>query len=72
MTDELRIKLDQATERLLYLSEYDPRLEPFIWGKEENSEPQIRQLTKQKADSYCQRVGSDQFFRGSKGHRRIP
>jgi hypothetical protein len=45
MADPVLTTLTQATEGLLYPSEYDEPLEPFIWEPAENTLIEVRRLS---------------------------
>jgi Nuclease A inhibitor-like protein len=45
MTDALLTTLTQATAGLLYPSEYDAPLEPFVWEPANNTLTEVRRLS---------------------------
>ena len=62
MSDELLIRLKEATEGLLYPSECDSSLEPFVWEEAENTEAAIRRLAEQPEKSWCRTTSAEEFF----------
>jgi hypothetical protein len=62
MPDTLLTRLRQATEGLLYPSEYDAPLEPFIWEPAENTLTEVRRLSGHPPEEHCQTLPADAFF----------
>jgi hypothetical protein len=62
MADTLLTKLQEATEGLLYPSEYDAPLEPFIWEPAENTLTEVRRLSGHPPEERCQTLSADAFF----------
>jgi hypothetical protein len=62
MPDPLLTTLTQATEGLLYPSEYDEPLEPFIWEPAENTLAEVRRLSGHPPEERCQTLSADAFF----------
>src|ERR671931_2177257 len=62
MTDSLLTTLQQATAGLLYPSEYDAPLEPFVWEPADNTLAEVRRLAGQPARSRCQTLSADDCF----------
>jgi hypothetical protein len=62
MADTLLTTLQQATEGLLYPSEYDAPLEPFIWEPVDNTPTEVRRLSGQPPHDRCQTLSVDGFF----------
>ena len=63
MADKLLTKLLKATKGLLFPSEYDAPLEPFVWERAENTLSEIRRLC-QRPKEPCKVVSLDEFFEG--------
>jgi hypothetical protein len=62
MADTLLSKLQQATAGLLYPSEYDEPLEPFMWEPAENTLTEVRRLSGHPPHDHCQTLSADAFF----------
>src|SRR5262249_2312435 len=62
MPDSVLTKLQRATKGLLYPSEYDAPLEPFVWEQAENTPAEVRRLSGQPAKQRCRTVAADAFF----------
>src|ERR1041384_2311636 len=62
MADPLLTTLRQATQDLLYPSEYDAPLEPFVWEPADNTLAEVRRLAGQPAKSRYQTLAADDFF----------
>jgi histidine triad (HIT) family protein len=62
MPDTLLTTLTQATTGLLYLSEYDAPLEPFVWEPAENTLTEVRRLSGHPPQDHCQTLSADAFF----------
>ena len=62
MADTVLTTLQQATEGLLYPSEYDAPLEPFVWEPADNTLAEVRRLSGQPAQQRCQTMSAEDFF----------
>jgi len=62
MPDRVLTKLKKATQGLLYPSEYDAHLEPFIWEHADNTSTEVRRLSAQPSKNRCQTISADVFF----------
>jgi hypothetical protein len=62
MPDMLLTRLRQATEGLLYPSEYDAPLEPFVWEPADNTLSDVRRLSGHPPEERCQTLAADAFF----------
>ena len=62
MADTLLTKLHQASEGLLYPSEYDAPLEPFVWEPADNTPTEGYQLSGHPPQERCQTHSADAFF----------
>jgi hypothetical protein len=62
MTDPVLTTLRQATEGLLYPSEYDEPLEPFVWEPAENTLAEVRRLSGHPPQERCEVIPADAFF----------
>jgi Nuclease A inhibitor-like protein len=62
MADPLLTTLIQATEGLLYPSEYDASLEPFVWEPADNTLTEVRRLSGHPPEERCQTLSADAFF----------
>ena len=62
MADTLLTTLIQATEGLLYPSDYDAPLEPFVWEDAENTLAEIRRRSRQPAQARCRTIAAEHFF----------
>jgi len=62
MADTLLTTLTQATEGLLYPSEYDAPLEPFVWEPADNTLSDVRRLSGHPPEERCQTLSADAFF----------
>jgi hypothetical protein len=62
MSKELLDELKKATEGLLYPSEDDSPLEPFVWEDAENAVAEVRRLAGEPAGRSCLAVSIDEFF----------
>ena len=62
MADKLLTTLQQVTEGLLYPSEYDAPLEPFVWEQADNTPTEVRRLSGQPAQERCHTISADAFF----------
>jgi Nuclease A inhibitor-like protein len=62
MTDTLLTTLIQATTGLLYPSEYDAPLEPFVWEPADNTLAEVRQLSGHPPEERCEAILADAFF----------
>ena len=62
MADMLLTTLRQATEGLLYPSEYDEPLEPFVWEQADNTSAEVGRLAELPAQESCQTIAADAFF----------
>src|SRR5438552_15156887 len=62
MADTLLRTLQQATEGLLYPSEYDAPLEPFVWEQADNTPAEVRRLSGQPVQDRCQTISAEDFF----------
>jgi histidine triad (HIT) family protein len=62
MAETLLTTLQQATQGLLYPSEYDAPLEPFVWEYADNTPAEVRRLSGQPAQDRCQTISADDFF----------
>jgi Nuclease A inhibitor-like protein len=62
MPDPVFTTLTQATEGLLYPSEYDEPLEPFVWEPADNTLSEVRRLSGHPAQERCETLPADAFF----------
>jgi hypothetical protein len=62
MADTLLTTLIQATTGLLYPSEYDAPLEPFVWEPADNTPTEVRRLSGHPPEERCQTLSADAFF----------
>ena len=62
MADPILTTLTQATEGLLYPSEYDEPLEPFMWEPAENTLTEVRRLSGHPPEERCETLSADAFF----------
>jgi hypothetical protein len=62
MADTLLSTLRQATAGLLYPSEYDEPLEPFIWEPADNTLSEVRRLSGHPPQERCQTLSAETFF----------
>jgi hypothetical protein len=62
MADTLLSTLQQATEGLLYPSEYDAPLEPFVWEQADNTPAEVRRLSGHPPEDRCQTISVTDFF----------
>jgi Nuclease A inhibitor-like protein len=62
MPDTLLTTLKQATTGLLYPSEYDAPLEPFVWEQADNTPTEVCRLSEQPLTNRCQTVSANVFF----------
>jgi hypothetical protein len=62
MTDPVFTQLQQATAGLLYPSEYDEPLEPFVWEPADNTLAEVRRLSGHPPQERCQILSADAFF----------
>ena len=62
MPDTLLTTLKKATKGLLYPSEYDEPLEPFIWEHAKNTLTEVRRLSGQPSKHRCRTISADVFF----------
>src|SRR5919108_6381091 len=62
MADPLLTTLTQATAGLLYPSEYDALLEPFVWEPADNTLTEVRRLSGHPPQERCQTLSADAFF----------
>jgi hypothetical protein len=62
MEDTLLTTLQEATAGLLYPSEYDEPLEPFIWEPADNTLTEVRRLSGHPPQERCQTLSADTFF----------
>ncbi len=62
MADTLLTQLKQATKGLLYPSEYDAPLEPFIWEHADNTPTAVRRLSGHPTQQRCRTIAADVFF----------
>jgi hypothetical protein len=62
MADTLLSTVYKATQGLLYPSEYDAPLEPFVWEPADNTLAEVRRRAGQPARSRCQTLSADDFF----------
>src|SRR5262245_37478049 len=62
MADTLLTTLQQATAGLLYPSEYDAPLEPFVWEQADNTPAEVRRLSGHPAQDRCHTISTDDFF----------
>jgi hypothetical protein len=62
MADTLLSTLHQATEGLLYPSEYDAPLEPFVWEQADNTPAEVRRLSGHPAQERCHTLAAEDFF----------
>jgi hypothetical protein len=61
MEDPLLTMLTQATAGLLYPSEYDAPLEPFVWEPADNTLTEVRRLSGRPAEERCETLPADAF-----------
>src|SRR5919109_5232255 len=61
MTDSPLTTLKNATEGLLYPSEYDAPLEPFVWEPADNTLTEVRRLSGRPAEERCETLPADAF-----------
>jgi Nuclease A inhibitor-like protein len=54
--------LKKATQGLLYPSEYDEPLEPFVWEQVENTPAAVRRLAGERPRTRCRTVAAEAFF----------
>ena len=62
MPDRVLTQLQRAAKGLLYPSEYDAPLEPFVWEHAENTLAAVRRLSGQSAQQRCRTIAADAFF----------
>jgi hypothetical protein len=62
MPDSVLTQLQRATKGLLYPSEYDAPLEPFVWEQAENTLTEVRRLSGASAKQHCRTIAADAFF----------
>jgi hypothetical protein len=62
MTDSLLTTLKKTTAGLLYPSEYDEPLEPFVWEPADNTLSEVRRMSGHPAEERCQTLSADAFF----------
>jgi hypothetical protein len=62
MSDPILTTLTRATGGLLYPSEYDEPLEPFIWEPAENTLTEVRRLSGHPPEDRCQTFSAEAFF----------
>src|SRR5713101_7470798 len=62
MPDRVLTKLKKATQGLLYPSEYDAHLEPFIWEHADNTSTEVRRLSGHPSKQRCRTIAADVFF----------
>jgi Nuclease A inhibitor-like protein len=62
MADTVLTTLTQATAGLLYPSEYDAPLEPFVWEPAENTLTEVRRLSGHPPRERCRTLSADAFF----------
>src|SRR5262245_9883829 len=62
MTDTLLTALTQATDGLLYPSEYNAPLEPFVWEPADNTLTKVRRLSGHPPHERCRTLAADAFF----------
>jgi hypothetical protein len=62
MTDSPLTTLKNATEGLLYPSEYAAPLEPFVWEPADNTLSEVRRLSGHPAEARCQTLSAETFF----------
>jgi hypothetical protein len=62
MIDPLLTTLTQATAGLLYPSEYDAPLEPFVWEPADNTLTEVRRLSGHPPQERCQTLSAETFF----------
>jgi Nuclease A inhibitor-like protein len=62
MADPLLSTFKKATAGLLYPSEYDKPLEPFVWEPADNTPTEVRRLSGQPPHDRCQAISADTFF----------
>jgi Nuclease A inhibitor-like protein len=62
MADPLLTTFTQATAGLLYPSEYDAPLEPFVWEPADNTLAEVRRLSGHPPEERCQTLSADAFF----------
>jgi hypothetical protein len=62
MANELLNELKKATEGLLYPSESDSPLEPFVWENAENAVDEVRRLSNEPAERPCRAESVEEFF----------
>jgi hypothetical protein len=62
MADPLLTTLKKATAGLLYPSEYDAPLEPFVWEAADNTLTEVRRLSGHPPEERCQILSANAFF----------
>jgi Nuclease A inhibitor-like protein len=62
MADTVLTTLKKATVGLLYPSEYDAPLEPFIWEPADNTLSEVRRLSGHPTQERCQTLSANAFF----------
>jgi|SoiMetStandDraft_2_1073263.scaffolds.fasta_scaffold210974_1 nuclease A inhibitor-like protein len=62
MADTLLTTLQQATAGLLYPSEYDTPLEPFVWERADNTHAEVRRLSGHPPQDRCHTTSAEAFF----------
>jgi hypothetical protein len=72
MQSKLITKLKKATKGLLYPSEYDSPLEPFIWEAADNTLESVRRLSGEPANAPHRLISAEVFFEEVKETEGFP
>jgi len=62
MRNKLLTDLKKATKGLLYPSEYDSPLEPFVWEVVDNTTESVRRLSREPEKAPCRVISVHDFF----------